>query len=333
MKKRILQILIVLILISGPVFAITIKIGSVAPGKSPWDKALRELGREWKSISNGQIRMRIYPGGIAGSEEDMIRKMKVGILDGAVFTNRGLTKIYPDFYVLNIPFTFNSEEEFLHVAGKMNPIFEKGIEKEGYKVIIWSMAGWIRFFSEHPVLYPRDLKKHKLSFTTGEPEQEQVWKKSGYQVIPNEMSDLMMGLQSGMVNAFYLPPLVAASGQYFPLAPNMLDLKIAPIYGGIVLEAGVWEKIPDSLKQPLMRSAAKISSDLMEQTITLEEEAVQTMIKHGLKIHPVPEGSMKQWREASDEGFKSLINKVFSKQIYDLMNEYVKKYRKDKDAK
>lgn len=332
MKKRILLVMIILIFVSGPVFSITIKIGSIAPAKSPWDKALRELGREWKAISGGQIEVKIYPGGIAGSEDDMIRKMKLGILGGAVFTNRGLTKIYSDFYVLNIPFTFNSEEEFLSVAGKMNPVFEKEIDEKGYKVIIWSMAGWLHFFSENKIEYPDDLKKHKLSFTTGEPEIEQVWKKMGYQVIPNDMSDLMMGLQSGMVNAFYLPPLVAASGQYFPLAPNMLEMKIAPIYGGIVISKSIWNKIPDKYKEKLMDVAQKLSIDLKNKTKTLEQEAVETMKKHGLKINSLPSDSMVKWRAASETGFNSLINKVFSKQIYNKMIEYLNNFRKNKDA-
>ncbi len=332
MKNRILLILIILIFLSGPIFSITIKIGSIAPAKSPWDKALRELGREWKSISGGQVNVKIYPGGIAGSEEDMIRKMKVGILGGAVFTNRGLTKIYSDFYVLNLPFTFNSEKEFLYVAEKMNPLFEERIEKKGYKVIIWSMAGWLRFFSENKIEYPNDLKKHKLSFTTGEPEIEQVWKKMGYQVIPNQMSDLMMGLQSGMVNAFYLPPLVAASGQYFPLAPNMLELKIAPIYGGIVISKDIWNKIPDKFKGKFMEVAQRLSIDLKNKTKNLEQEAVETMKKHGLKINSLPDGSMGKWRDASEKGFNSLINKVFSRQIYDKMIEYLNNFRKNKDA-
>lgn len=332
MKRGMLLALIILMLISGTVYSITIKIGSVAPAKSPWDKALRELGREWKAISNGQIRVKIYPGGIAGSEEDMIRKMKVGTLGGAVFTNRGLTKIYSDFYVLNLPFTFDSEKEFLHVAEKMNPIFEKGIEKKGYKVIIWSMAGWVNFFSKHKIEYPKDLKKHKLSFATGEPELEQVWKKSGYQVIPNDMSDLMMGLQSGMVNAFYLPPLVAASGQYFPLAPNMLSLQIAPIYGGIVISKRIWNRIPDKFKPKLMALAQKLSAELKEKTASLEEEAVETMKKHGLILNPLPADAMVKWRAAVEKGFSSLINKVFSKTIYDTMIEYLNQYRNNKDA-
>ncbi|MEN8154340.1 MAG: TRAP transporter substrate-binding protein DctP [Acidobacteriota bacterium] len=333
MKKAFILTCMILMILSGSLNSMIIKIGSVAPAKSPWDKALREMGREWKELSNGTIRIKIYPGGIAGTEEDMIRKMRFGTLGGAVFTNRGLTKIYSDFYILNIPFLFNSEKEFLYITEKMNPTFESGIEKKGYKVIIWSMAGWVHFFAKRPLRYPKDLKKHKLSFTVGEPELEQVWKKSGYQVIPNSMNDLMMGLQSGMVDSFYLPPLVAASGQYFPLAPNMCSMKIAPIYGGIVISDKKWKKIPEKLKVRLMESARKTSLKLHKKTTILEAEAIDTMKKNGLKINDVPEDSISQWRGASEKGVNSLIGKVFSKAIYDKMMGYLLEYRKVNEKK
>lgn len=333
MKKNILFVLMILVILMEPLLPLTIKIGSIAPARSPWDKALRELGREWESISNGMVKLKIYPGGIAGSEEDMIRKMEIGILGGAVFANSGLTKIYSDFYVLNIPFTFNSEKEFEYITKKMNPLFEEGIEKKGYKVIIWSMAGWLNLFSKNKIEYPKDLKRHKLSFTTGEPELEQVWKKSGYQVIPNDLSDLMMGLQTGMVDAFSLPPLVAASGQYFPMAPNMYTMKIAPVYGGIVISNKKWKKIPDEIKEKLMTSAKRISKELYEKTKTLELEAIETMKKNGLTTIPVPEDSIEKWRIASEKGVNSMINNIFSGEVFNKMMGYVSEYRKLYDKK
>jgi len=170
---KLTRIFIFLLLAAIALPAQVIKIGSVAPDRSPWDDALKEIAREWAAITNGQVKLKIYPGGIAGSEEDMIRKMKMGTLGGAILTNIGLSKIDPDAFVLSTPFMFHSEEEMAYVMERLTPVFEKQIEKKGFKVIIWTMTGWVNFFSKSPVLYPQDLKKHKLSFNTGVPEMEQ----------------------------------------------------------------------------------------------------------------------------------------------------------------
>ncbi|MCX6555485.1 MAG: TRAP transporter substrate-binding protein DctP, partial [Candidatus Aminicenantes bacterium] len=132
--KRIRSIILLLFL---PLLASAqiIKIGSIAPDRSPWNEALKEIGREWEKITNGQVVLKIYPGGIAGDEDDMIRKMKFGTLGGAVLTNIGITDINADALVLSAPFLFNSEKELSFVMDRLVPIFEKQNKEKGYQTI------------------------------------------------------------------------------------------------------------------------------------------------------------------------------------------------------
>lgn len=327
--KRI-RISVVLLLAALSLPAQVIKIGSVAPDRSPWDDALNEIAREWAAISGGKVKLKIYPGGIAGGEEDTIRKMKVGTLGGAVLTNIGLTKIYPDAFVLSTPFLFHSEAEMAYVMERLTPIFEKQIQDKGFRVIIWTMTGWVNFFSKSPVLYPQDLKSQKLSFSTGSPEMEQAWKKSGYHIVPTELSDLMMALQSGMVDAFYLPPLLAASGQYFGVAPHMCSLKIAPLVGGLVILNRIWEKIPDPQRQTMMAAVNRVSQKLAAETAKLESKALDTMKKNGLVIHEAPADSLGKWKETAEKGMDDLVGGLFSREIYEELQQILQEYRQKK---
>jgi TRAP-type C4-dicarboxylate transport system substrate-binding protein len=325
-------IIAILFFLSLVLPAQVIKIGSIAPDRSPWNDALKEIARQWETITQGQVKLKIYPGGIAGSEDDTIRKMKVGTLGGAVLTNIGLTKINPDAFVLTTPFVFHSEKEMTFVMERLNPVFEQQIKEKGFKVIIWTMSGWVNFFSKNPVLYPQDLKKQKLSFTTGEPEMEQAWKKSGYHIVPTELKDLMMALQSGMVDAFYLPPLIAGSGQYFPLAPHMCTLKIAPLVGGMVIMDRIWEKIPENYKAAMMDVVKKQSDKLDLETAALEKKAMDTMKKNGLIIHEAPADSLAKWKEEAAKGMDELIGKRFSREIYDKLQQILREYRKNNEG-
>lgn len=315
------------VLLSITLNAITIKIASIVPAKSPWANALDEIGREWKKITNGQVDIRVYPGGIAGSEEDTIRKMRMGMLGGAMLSNFGMQKILKDVYVLNIPFMIHSDAELNYVLERLQPHLEKQIEAQGFKVVIWSSSGWVKFFSKDPVVYPEDLKKHKLSFTTGEPELEQSFKKSGFHIVPIELKDLMMGLQSGMVNAFYLPPLIAASGQYFGITGNMCPIDVAPIIGGIVISDRTWKQIPAQYHQAMTDITKKLSARLLKEAAELEKEAIQTMIENGLKIIPSPADARERWSKTVAQGTDELIGKAFSKEIYDRVLALVAEYR------
>ena len=310
--------------------ATVIKIGSVAPERSPWGKALEEVAREWERISNGAVQVRIYPGGIAGSELDMIRKMRLGVLQGGVFSNMGLAKIERSALALNMPFLFDSLEEFDAVFERVKPALEKAVESKGFKVVLWTQAGWVNFFAKGQVVYPDDLKKYKISVTSDEPELEQLWKKMGFQVVPGDMKDLMVQLQSGMVTAAYLPALLAASGQYFAVTPHMLDLPLSPLVGGLILSDKAWGSIPAEFRQPMMEAVAKAARELTRETADLEAEAVKMMKDNGLIVHEPPPDALAKWREGAARSIDDLVGKAFPRDIYDEITANIEEFRKSR---
>jgi len=319
--------LLFLLVLASSLPGLTIKIGTIAPERSPWGKALQELSRDWMKITNGSVQLKIYAGGIAGNEDDMIRKVRMGILGGAALSNRGLKKIYADVYVLNIPFAMRDNRELSAVLSRLKPQFEAGIEKKGFKVVIWSTSGWVNFFSKKPLREPEDIRSQRISFVSGEPLLAQAWKASGFRVIPNDLKDLMMALQSGMVDAFYNPPLLAASGQYFAQAPHMCDLRVAPLVGAIVLSQQIWRRIPDEFKPAMMKRARDMSDQLYQDTIRLEKEAIDTMVEHGLTIHHVPPEDIPKWENAAKKGMQFLIGKAFSREIHATFTAILKEIR------
>jgi TRAP-type C4-dicarboxylate transport system substrate-binding protein len=307
--------------------AAVIKIGSIAPSRSIWDKALNDLALEWEKITGGAVQIKIYPGGIVGGESDMLTKMRLGTLGGGVFTNIGMTEIYSDSVVFNTPFLMNTDEEFSYVFDRLKLDFEKNIQAKGYKVVFWTLIGWEYFFSKNAVIYPDDMKKEKLSFTTAGTEMGHAWKKMGYQLVPTDLKDMLMALQSGINTAFYLSPLVAGSGQFFALAPHMLNVRLAPIVGGLVLTDRAWNRIPKQYRQPMIAALARITERLYQQTQELDREALRTMSDNGLIIHEPPAAALEKWRALAALSMDELVGKAFSKDIYDRILALLQEFR------
>ena len=307
--------------------AVVIKIASIAPSRSPWDKALEQVARDWERISNGAVQVRIYPGSIAGSEQDMIRKMRLGTIQGGVFSNMGLVKIDHSLMVLSIPFLFHTRDEFNAVFDRMKPGFEKTIEDKGYKMMLWTLAGWVNFFSKSKVVDPDDLKKLKVSVTADFPELEQVWKRMGYEVVTSGGNEQMIQLQSGAASAAYLPPLLAASGQSFALLPHMFSPSLAPLVGGLILSDKAWEAVPAEFRQPFLDAVASATKGLYEETMRLEADAVKMMKDNGLVVHDPSAAALAKWYEAAGRAVDGLIGPVFSKESYDRVVRYVQEFR------
>ncbi len=325
--KRVFLLAAFLMMASG-LGAAVIKIGSIAPNRSIWDKALNDLAIEWAKLSGDSVQIKIYPGGIVGGESDMLTKMRLGTIGGGVFTNIGMTEIYSDSVVLNTPFLMNSDQEFSYVFDRLKPDFEKQIEAKGFKVIFWTLIGWEYFFSKNMVIYPEDMKKEKLSFTTAGAEMGYAWKKMGYRLVPTDLKDELMALQSGITTAFYLPPLVAGSGQFFALAPHMLNMRLAPIVGSLVLTDRIWNGIPEPYRQPMIKAVTRITERLYQQTLDLDKEALKAMRENGLIIHEPPADALGKWREAAALGMDELVGKAFSKDIYDRILALLLEFRK-----
>ena len=136
----------------GPAPAQTIKLGTLAPEGSPWYNAIRDMAESWKGATGGRVQFRIYPGGVAGDDPDMVRKMRVGQLHAAVLSGTGLYDIAPEVQALMMPTMLASDEELDYVRDHVAPKLEAILEAKGFKVLNWGEAGWLHFFAQKPVM-------------------------------------------------------------------------------------------------------------------------------------------------------------------------------------
>ncbi len=80
---------------------ITIKLATLAPEGTVWVNILRDIGSELQEKSNGRLKLKIYSGGVAGDEIDVIRRMRISQMHCSAFTSLGLKEILPDIRVLD----------------------------------------------------------------------------------------------------------------------------------------------------------------------------------------------------------------------------------------
>jgi TRAP-type transport system periplasmic protein len=322
-----------LILSGVNAFSQVVKLGTLAPKGSPWYNALKEAAQEWQELSNGRIKVRIYPGGVAGDDSDMIRKMRIGQLHAAALTTSGMAYIYPDITALTFPNNIKTDDELKYVIKKVGPFFEEEIFKKGFKILCWNNAGWVHFFSKTPIITPDDMKKQKLFFWGSETVYAEALKKSGFHPVPLSLTDLMPSLQTGLVSAFAAPPQAALAFQWYPLAPNMCGLRWQPLPAMIVVTKRKWMQLPAELRPKLAKSMVKLNAKLWGQVTVLENDALKAMEKHGLKVNSVPPKAQAEWeRLIKNNALPIFIGKRFSKDVFDRIQTALKEYREQKSA-
>jgi TRAP-type C4-dicarboxylate transport system substrate-binding protein len=309
-----LATLILAVFLAAPGNAATVKLGTLAPKGSPWHKALKDMAAQWAKISQGKVRVRIYPGGVAGDEPDMVRKMRIGQLHAAALTGGGLTRIAQEVQALQMPMMFRSNAELDYVRGRMMPKLEGALRAKRFHALLWADAGWVYFFTHKPVVHPDELKPLKLFAWVGESAHISAWREAGYNPVPLPATEIHTALSSGLINAVPTTPIAALSFQWFGLAKHMTDVKWAALVGATVVTDRAWKRIPAGLRPRLKKSAREIGIRLQRTVRKLGVEAVTVMKKHGLKVHAVSLETAAAWEKGARRGYPKLIGKIVPKE-------------------
>ena len=261
MKKQLLSILIICLL-TQLIWAkkIIIKMATLAPEGTEWHGLLVDLGQNWKNATNGEIQLRIYPGGVVGDERDMIRKMRIGQIHGAAISNEGMTEINPYFTTFYMPMMYQSYKEVDFVRDKLSEELYSKTEENGFKILTMVDVGWVYWFSTEPLFTPEDLKTHKIFNWAGDYKSTQLYEKHGYQPVPLAMTDVLSAFQTGLVTSIGLNPMYVLAQQLFGIADNMLNMKWGNLTAAIIIDLKTLNKI-DSQYQESMMAIAKDLGD------------------------------------------------------------------------
>ena len=297
------------------VSAQTIKLGTLAPKGSPWYDVLQDMAAEWSDASGGGVKVRIYPGGSIGDETDMLRKMRIGQLQGAVLTSEGLSRIVPELRVLQLPMWFRSDEELDFVHDGLKAELEALFEARGFKVLNWGDIGWIRLFTRDPAPAPSDLERVKLFCWAGDITICEAWMRQGFQPVPLAFTDIFSGLQSGMIDAVFTAPVPALSYQWFGLAPNMTDVKVFKMIGATIVTLKAWKKIPKDIRPQILEAARTAGRASEERISAFEDESIVVMQQYGLTVHPVTPELYRTWEIRFRDSYPALLNGVVSTSI------------------
>lgn len=303
---------------------LTLKLGTLAPDGSVWDKIMHKMGEAWKTSG---VKLSIYPGGVLGDEPDMVSKMRIGQLQVGVFTVVGLGQIDKGVQVLSVPMMYRDYAESDYVRSKMQPILEANLLKKGFKVLNWGDAGWVMFFGKQPILTPDDLKKAKFFVWGDDADTMSIWKSAGYSPIPLAATDILPNLQTGLINSFDTTPISALSFQWFALAPHMTDMRWAPLVGATVITTKAWAKVPASVQPALLKAAQEAGVSFREEIRSGEAKAIEVMKKKGLVVHEITPDQYAQWEALNASISKQIGGTVIPQDILDKATAFRDEYR------
>lgn len=320
-----------LILAASPLFAqrrITIKLASMVPENTPWGEAINRLSSEWSQATNGEVELVVYHNGVAGDEAEVLRKLRMNQIQAAVFTSIGLNSVTPEIMTLSYPFLIRSDAELNAVLGKLKSELDAKMQQNGFVTLAWARAGWIKIFSRSPVYVPNDMRKLKVSASPNELEMMQAFKTMGYQIVPLNLNDILVSLNSGMVDVVWQSPIAVAGYQIFGVAKNMTSISVSPFMGGILMNNTAWRRIPDRHKNRLMAICKRLETEIENSISKLETDAISTMQKYGLTVCETSPAQAQEWYDDMARYEGNLVGAVFNRDLYQKIKAILEDHRR-----
>ena len=307
---------------------VTIKFATLAPDGSTWMNVMREFAAEVKKQTNGEVKIKIYAGGVQGDEKDVIRKMRINQLQSGGFTGVGLGTILPEVRILDTPFLFESHEEIDYVKQKFFDRFAKGFEKKGYVLLGWAEVGFVYIFSNYPLKKKDDLNKVKMWMWEGDPLAEALYKTAGISPIPLSITDVLTSLQTGLIDGVYTSPLACLGLQWFTKVKYMLDIPLANSMGAVLVTKKSFKKISPENQKILMELGTKYFNELTRLSRIDNENSITQMVKNGLTLTKVQDkATLDEFMQLGEKSRKELVGQLYSEDLLNQIETAVKEFR------
>jgi len=309
-----------------------IKFASVAPEGSTWMNVMEDMNNEIMEKTKGEVKFQFYPGGVSGDEHDVLMKMKINEINAAGFTSQGLGEVVNEVRILNLPLIFKDYNDIDYIMKKMTPMLEQKFLQKGFVVLGWPEVGFVYVFSTKKIESIKDFRNLKMWIWGDDVLVNTLFKNLNLSPIPLSLIDVMQSLQTGLIEGVYCSPLSCLAMQWSTKVKYMLDLRIANVPGGVLINKQVWNKIPADYQKIIKDCANKYMDKLTQLSRKENEESLSALKeKDGIVFtHIASESDMKTFEDASIKTANELVGKFYTKQMLDDLLKYLAEAQENK---
>ena len=303
--------LIALVLLPGALFggdAFVIKIATLSPEGTSVMQKLHAASDEIFRNTEGRIKFKIYPGGVMGNDNVVMRKMRTGQIHGSTFTAGGLSAVVSNYQILSLPLLFRNYEEMEAARKKIEPALTKSLEQKGYVSMGIVEGGFAYMMSSNPVGGPEDLQGRKVWIPEGDPIGRAVFDEANVPPVPLPLPDVLTGLQTGLIDTVASPPVATVALQWFTKVKYLTQEPLLYTYATFAFSDQAWKKISESDRAIVKTAMERFILELNSTNRKDNQKAMETLKNQGLEFVKIREGSKGKMQKLADAAIDKLVS-------------------------
>jgi len=324
-----LALILAVILAGAPTQAARLKLATLSPDGSAWMERMREGAAEVAVETGGRVHIKYYPAGVMGNDTAVLQKMRIGQLQGGTVMAGSLSEVYPDIEVYSLPMKFRSFSEVDHVRKTMDPLLLDALSQKGLIAFGIAEGGFAYILSQKPVRNLADLRQRKMWIPGGNPNVLEGVKDFNLKPIPLAVSDVLAGLQTGLIDTVTTSPIAAVALQWHTRVNYLLDVPFMYIYALFVADQKVFSKLSPKDQAVVREILTRMFADIDRRNREDNIKAMATLPNQGIEfITPSPE-ALAELRDHSDTVARRLVETGrFSPRIVKALDDDLNAFRR-----
>ena len=331
MLKRCLLYCLVLLLVAveAPIVAAaTFKIATLAPDSTIWMKQMRLGAEQVEQQTEGRVKLKFYPGGVMGNDRAVLRKIRIGQLQGGAVTTGTLSDVFPDAQIYSMPMEFRSIDEVMYVRKHMDGDIAAGLEKKGLALLGMSNGGFAYVASTKPIRTIEDLKARRVWLPQGDLLGEAVFKAAGVSPVPLALPDVYTALETGLLDTIIANPSSIIAFQWHTKIKYLTDVPILFLMGTLVVDQRAFAKISPADQKVMHDVMGGVFSKLDELNHQDNVKAREVLVANGIQFVETTAEERDRWRQVALKAIQDMRKEGdYTMAFLEKMRKYIQQYR------
>ena len=304
------------------------KLACLAPKDVGYAVRVREiLIPEVEKSTHGDLSVKVYWGGVMGNDEETLKKMRIGQLQGSGLSGEGTFKLADDISVLGLPFLFESYDEVDYLREQMTEDFDAIVEAQGLKLLTWLDQDFDQIYTAgNPIAVLEDFSKSSFITWFG-PLEGKLLETMGATATPMSVMEIPSSLRSNIADGVIAPAIWVLGTQLYATLNNVnaMHIRYVPAFPVVTREA--WDMLSEEQKETIQQERAGWTKTFNALTRKDTQRCLRAMVKYGMVLTETSPGELRRIQEQAKKIWEPLAGQLYSREIYGQVLDRLAEYR------
>ncbi|MBT6338507.1 MAG: TRAP transporter substrate-binding protein DctP [Desulfobacula sp.] len=306
MYKKLVLILFILLL-TQTVYAVRLKIATLSPEGSMWMEKMRKGAEMVAQKTDNRVTFKFYPGGVMGNDKTVLKKIRIGQLQGGAVVAGSLSQFFPANQIYAQPLKFKTIKEVDYVRKYMDQYVIDGLDNAGFVTFGLIGGGFAYIMSQKPITTVQDLRNQKVWIPDNDKISQDSIQAFGVTPIPLSIADVRTGLQSGLINTVATSPVGAVVLQWHTQIEYITNIPLIYLHAVLAVDKEKFLKINEQDRKIVTQIMTKALNKIDIQNREDDINAIQALKNRGITFITPSKDDLADWQKIADVASKKMV--------------------------